>query len=230
MLRDRQRKERRQRILNVAEALVRETNGTAFTMVQLAKRAGMSAPTPYNLCGSKGAILYSLLNRAMDDLLSSRAQLEGKAPAALGPVLAMENAANFFISDPELFRPLYKYQLGEYVQEERPAYMDRALDYWRHSLSGLCAEGSFANARRFSQDDVAVALLSHSIGVLDCWVQADFSDTEFRARMMLGAACITYPAVNDEARGHLEAVIDRLRLDIPATFSFAATKAQAHPF
>jgi AcrR family transcriptional regulator len=222
MLRDEQRKERRQRILDVAEALVRETNGTSFTMVQLAKRARMSAPTPYNLFGSKGAILYSLLNRAMDDLLSSGAQLRGKAPASLGPVLAMENAANYFIGDPELFRPLYKYQLGEYAREQRPAYMTRALDYWRHSLSGLIDEGCFATGVPLSAEDVAVALLSHSIGVLDLWVQHEFTDREFRARMMQGGACIVYPATAGAARQQLDDALERMQRDIEPGFSFVA--------
>lgn len=220
MSRQEQRNERRQRILDAAEALVRETDGTAFTMTRLAKRARMSDPTPYNLFGGKGAILYSLLNRAMDQLVSSRGPLEETQPAALGPVRAMENAANFFIRDPELLRPLYKYQLGEYAKADRPAYMERALQFWLHSLSGLIAEGRFASDARFSATDIAISLLSQSIGLLDLWVQSELGDDEFRARMMLGAACIVYPAVPEDARKDLDGALGQLRRDIPPGYSF----------
>ena len=225
MLRKQQREERRQRILNVTEALVRESNGTDFSMVEVARRARMSAPTPYNLFGTKGAILYALLNRAMDQLMQGElAYKSGKVPA-LHPVMAMTHAADFFISDPELFRPLFKYQLGEYAYSERPAYMDRALEYWRTSLDGLVAARMLDRGhseRGFSRDDVAVPLLAQSVGLLDLWVQGEFTDDEFGARMAISAALIVHPVVNDAARIHLDVIIRAVKPKIRPVFSFQA--------
>lgn len=223
MLRERQREERRQRILDAAEALVRETNGTNFTMVRLARRAKMSAPTPYNLFGNKGAIFYALLNRALDDLASFGGEPGDGVPAILGPVRAMERAARFFTSDPELFRPLYKYQLGEYAQGERPAYMEGAIGYWRSSLAGLVADHGLTDGGRgagFSLDDLASLLLSLSIGLLDLWVHGELGDEELRLRMMLSGALIVYPALEGAARGMLEKEIGDLRAELPPRLSF----------
>src|SRR5215472_15917251 len=74
-LRDKQMRERRARILQAAAHLVRATGGTGLSMRALAERAEISLATPYNLFGSKGAVLLALqlsalekLERAMDEL------------------------------------------------------------------------------------------------------------------------------------------------------------------
>ena len=221
MLREQQREERRQRILDVTEALIRETNGTDFAMVQVARRARMSEPTPYNLFGSKGAILYTLLNRAMDELTLGEQAYGAVDEAALHPVMAMRHAADFFIRDPVLFRPLFKYQLGEYARTERPAYMDRALGYWRTSLDGLVAAGVLASGPGgFSRDDIAIPLLAQSVGLLDLWVQDEFTDDEFRARMTFSAALIVHPVVDGPSRAQLDRAIREAKSNLLLEFSF----------
>lgn len=223
MLRKQQREERRQRILDVTEALIRETSGTDFAMVQVARRAGMSEPTPYNLFGSKGAILYTLLNRAMDELALGEQAYGAVDEVALHPVMAMRHAADFFIHDPVLFRPLFKYQLGEYAYAERPAYMDRALDYWRKSLDGLVRDGTLecgSGSSGFSRDDIAIPLLAQSVGLLDLWVQGEFSDDEFRARMTFSAALIVHPIVDGPRREKLDQVIREAKSIFLSEFSF----------
>jgi AcrR family transcriptional regulator len=68
MLREKQMAERRGRILDAAESLIRQTGGTDFPMLALAERAEVSPTTPYNLFGSKAGVLYALLNRTMDQI------------------------------------------------------------------------------------------------------------------------------------------------------------------
>lgn len=223
------RQERRQRIIDVAETLVRESSGTDFTMVRLAKYARVSAPTPYNLFGSKGAILYALLNQAMDRLTSVETCDARHGHPILEPVRSMENAATFFVSDPELLRPLYKYQLGEYAREERPAYMERAMDYWRAPLLPLAERGILSAERKggFSVDDFAVTLLGQSIGLLDLWVHAELADEEFRRRMMLSAACIIFPVAAGEDRSLLERIICELQQGICPVFQIGNVEGDA---
>ncbi|WP_418654973.1 TetR/AcrR family transcriptional regulator, partial [Acinetobacter baumannii] len=47
------REARRRNIVDAAHELVRETGGAGFSMLDLARRAGVSPATPYNLLGSK---------------------------------------------------------------------------------------------------------------------------------------------------------------------------------
>ena len=221
MPRSQQREERRQRILDVVETLIRETDGTDFAMTEVARRARMSEPTPYNLFGSKGAVLYTLLNWAMDELTLGKHAYDSIDEAALHPVMAMRYAADFFIRDPVLFRPLFKYQLGEYARTERLAYMDRALEYWRTSLEGLLDAGvQPSSPSSFSRDDIAIPLLAQSVGLLDLWAQGEFTDDEFRARMTFSAALIVHPIVDGPSRAQLDRAIREEKSNLLLEFSF----------
>lgn len=60
MLRERQKQARRQAILDAAEALIRETGATDFTMLAVAERAMVSPTTLYNLFGTKAAMRPSM--------------------------------------------------------------------------------------------------------------------------------------------------------------------------
>ena len=64
-LRERRKLERRERILAAAQELIRATGSLGLSMRALALKAEVSLATPYNLFGSKGAVLHALrLTRA----------------------------------------------------------------------------------------------------------------------------------------------------------------------
>src|SRR5690554_4607653 len=63
-LRERQKEERREAILDAAVALFDQLGYSATTVEQIAARAGVSAPTVFNYFGSKQDILYALAVRA----------------------------------------------------------------------------------------------------------------------------------------------------------------------
>jgi AcrR family transcriptional regulator len=54
--------ERRKRIIHAARDLIRETGNVGLSMRALAARAGVSLATPYNLFGSKRAIVLAVLD------------------------------------------------------------------------------------------------------------------------------------------------------------------------
>lgn len=58
--------ERRRRIIDAAHGLIRETGSTGLSMRALAARAGVSLATPYNLFGSKRAIIWAVLGDVRD--------------------------------------------------------------------------------------------------------------------------------------------------------------------
>src|SRR5690606_25799363 len=63
-LRERQKEERREAILDAAVTLFDQLGYSATTVEQIAARAGVSAPTVFNYFGSKQDILYALAVRA----------------------------------------------------------------------------------------------------------------------------------------------------------------------
>ncbi len=208
--------QRRARILDAVEALVVRTGNVDFTMIELAKHVGISPTTFYNLFGSKGALLYNLLNRGLDGIITGRndAAVTADSNPVDNAILTMTYAAEFFVARPTLYRSLYKFQLGERDMAARPTYLDRGLVLWQRSLDGLVAAGYLSDDPAegvFTRDDVALSLLTHSSGVIDLWVQGDLDDREFVARMTHDAALIVYAVVPDAERSRIATRIAGIR-------------------
>jgi AcrR family transcriptional regulator len=66
---------RRRRILDAARAIIREQGIDALTTRGLAKAAGVSAPTLYNLIGGKDEIIRAMVARSVEDF-KARVKLE----------------------------------------------------------------------------------------------------------------------------------------------------------
>ncbi|MFD2579816.1 hypothetical protein ACFSTD_17165 [Novosphingobium colocasiae] len=116
----------------------------------------------------------------------------------------------FFVNKSGLFRPLYKFQLAERDMLDRGRYLQRGLDYWCTSLQGMVDCGYLQvspDTGEFSRDELALALLTHSAGVIDLWVQEDLSDEQFLARMTHDAALLVSAIVPPEARASIRSII-----------------------
>lgn len=68
-LHEQNKQRNRDRILAAAETILRDEGLEALSMRHLADAAGVSLRTPYNLFGSKTAILAELLTRTLDTVL-----------------------------------------------------------------------------------------------------------------------------------------------------------------
>ena len=222
MLRRLPKEERRHRILDGVERLILERGSADFTMHELASYVGISPTTFYNQFGSKGAVLYCLLNRGLDTLIDHRLNLDSNLDPVARAIAGMTEAAELFISKPRLFRPLYKFQLSERDMSDRPHYLEKGLEYWRYCLTGLSDAGylkaSFGGLG-MDRDDLALVLLTHSVGVLDLWVQEDIDDNEFRARMTHDAALIVAAVVPEQERARIAVILREVR-PFMSKFSF----------
>lgn len=109
--------ERRRRIIRAARELIRETGDAGLSMRALAARAGVSLATPYNLFGSKGAILLAVLEdiRGFGRRFSS-----SQSNPPLERVLeAAALAVSYYEQDPEFYRALWSSVLKATAAEER---------------------------------------------------------------------------------------------------------------
>ena len=57
---------RRRKIVRAARVLMQQTGDTGFSMRALAEQAGVSIATPYNLFGSKQAIMFAVLDADLE--------------------------------------------------------------------------------------------------------------------------------------------------------------------
>lgn len=218
--------QRKGRILDRVEELICATSSTDFTMQHLASHVGVSPTTFYNIFGSKGSLLYDLLNRGLDEIIRGCDEMPSLGDPVRDAIQTMTFAAEFFIERSSLYRPLYKFQLGERDMSARPSYLTRGLELWKRRLAGVVELGYLHDdpARGgFTRHDMALAMLSHSSGVIDLWVQEDLSDRAFVARMTHDAWLILSAVVPDKEREAIGAAIGALRADL-GHFAFLPNK------
>ncbi|MET0151459.1 MAG: TetR/AcrR family transcriptional regulator [Candidatus Binatia bacterium] len=221
-LRERQAAERRGRILDAAARLVRQHRGTDFPMVALAAAAEVSPATPYNLFGSKAGVLYALLNRSLDELTSEVLTFSTEDP--IDRVLeAAAVAADLFARDPGFFRPLFQFLLGVRDVVDRPRFMERSLEYWKHALGAADERGLLPE--EVDRDELARELLIHFAGVVELWVHEEVDDAGFRAQIVYGTALLLANVGDRAARARLRKTLRSLKRELPRPFSFAAKRA-----
>lgn len=214
-----QKEQRRQRILDAAEELIRESAGTEFLMTTLAERAGFSQATPYNLFGSKAGILFALLNRSVDEIFRDADLDNGETDPFERVLHAARVASGVFSADPGFYRPLYRYLLGVVDSEHRPAFMDRALVYWKRALAGAGTAGLFSP--ELTRDEMARGIVVYFLGTLDLWVQDELDDREFDAQIQYGVACLLLGIADDAARPALKGHLRRAKQRLPRRFTFS---------
>ena len=125
--RERQRQEARRTILDATESLVIEKNGSDFSIRELGKRAGYSAPTVYHYFGDKDGLIEALLEERVSRLAS---ELERVAPTgdAQADLRAMLLAYFHFSADnPNVTRLMST--LSRKGESREPEAMQRVKDH-----------------------------------------------------------------------------------------------------
>lgn len=188
--------QRRTRIIDAAEQLVRQTKSTDFSMKELAETAGLSTATTYNLIGSKATVLYVLLNRSIDQLSENTFSLADSG----SPVDRIEQstriAVEFFSGDPGFYRPLMRFLLGVPDPVHRPAFMNRAFDLWLQAFRPLADE--YIVPAGVTAEDFARTLNIIFTGALDLWVHEELNNAQFEAQLSqsLWLLLLTLPSID----------------------------------
>ncbi|MGE0624321.1 MAG: TetR/AcrR family transcriptional regulator [Pseudomonadales bacterium] len=102
--REENKTQRRGEIIAAARALMQEPGNAAFSMRALAEQAGVSIATPYNLFGSKQAVLVSLLDDNLADYQSHLSELTGTGADALFEAIGL--MCRLFAAEPDFYRNL----------------------------------------------------------------------------------------------------------------------------
>lgn len=134
-VREQNKEVNRRKILDAAKALMQEGGLEALSMRALAERACVSSRTPYNLFGSKTALLIGLLDAPL-------AQLQGVAPSSGSVLMTLL----------DMLEPAYQ----AYAPE---------LDYYRHIYWGIMSSdqpearaGELARIRQMLEPVLALAI------------------------------------------------------------------------
>ena len=175
---------RRQRILDAAEFLVEASGSTDFSMEQLARHAGISPHTVYNLVGSKAAVLYILLNRALDRMEEARVSVPEKRDPFEVIFASGDIIIDVYTARPNFFQPLLRFLFGVKDVEYRPAFMRRSYEHWRVAVMALSSAGLMSDG--VTEIDMARDLQMFFTGSLEYWVLGEIDADEFRAQIRHG--------------------------------------------
>lgn len=134
--------DRRRRIVEAARALVRETGDTGLTMRAIAARAGVSLTTPYNLYGSKRAIVVAILDDVRE--FHERFARSRTSDAIERIFRALSITLEYHREDPEFYRTLWGALLNPSGSDELQATLStpQSAQFWRALLGQAAQEGA----------------------------------------------------------------------------------------
>lgn len=196
--------------MDAAEQLIRAEGSTDFSMISLAKAAGVSPATPYNVFDTKAGLLFSLLNRSLDEVTATWAHDVPDLPPYQRVIQTAEISAKFYTSDAVFYRPLYGFLIGIAGREERVVFMERANALWHAATSGMESAGLFPP--EVPQEEVDLQLATNFSGWMNKWAHSEIGDEEFVYRVAYSTATVLLGfARNDASRRELLTILGRYR-------------------
>jgi AcrR family transcriptional regulator len=198
-LRERNRQNARDVVLDAAERLLGKGDAADFSMRALAAEAGVGFATPFNHFGSKNAIMQALSSRLIDRM---SAKFERSAPSGnmVDRVWSMGSiAVALLLQQPDVYKAVVG-SLG--VVSPVPSsviHQSRAL--WLLALGNF--EGCAREVRNVAQSTLASQLAFGFRGCLSFWIAGEIPDDELAATVRANAAAILLGVVGADLRRRL---------------------------
>lgn len=180
------KEERRQRIIHAARDLIRETGDAGLSMRALAQRAEVSPATPYNLFGSKRAIVLALL----EDVREFRERFAAESPKDPLDRLftAVGMAVDFYLDDPQFYRTLWSAVFDTTNEVREEIYNPKRDAFWQELITDIGKAGGF---ERYVKQDMLLHQLDYLFrSVMLDWVVDDIDGEALAPAIKLGYAMI----------------------------------------
>jgi AcrR family transcriptional regulator len=194
--------DRRRRITAAARDLIRETGDTGLSMRAIAARAEVSLSTPYNLFGSKRAIVLAVLED-IDDFNARFARLQGVG--AIERIFqAVSITVGYYVEDQDFYRTLWTALLDSSGKDERTALLTpERKAFWMALVADAVREGAL-------RPDIDVELLTRNLdltfaAVMLTWVFEATQPEELEPSAGYGYALALAGAATDAWRARLTA-------------------------
>ncbi len=193
--REQAREELRQKIIAGARALLSEIESAEFSMRALAAKAGVAHMTPYNVFGSKQAVLLAVLDADMAEFARAVQERHVADPLAeLYEVVGL--CAEFWFSDPVFYKTLYRELLDLKGTPHQSLTTPLRDGFWRQLTHALADRG---HLRTFvAEDPLAMNLRRITLQAISVWIARDLSKREVEAELgysiSLALLGVTVPA------------------------------------
>lgn len=203
--------ERRQKIMQAAKELIRETGDMNLSMRELARRAEVSVATSYNLFGSKRAVVVAVLEDERD--FTERFHKLKVANAIERIFEAHTLAYGYFVQDPDFYRPLWRMLLDTSTKDDSglmsPERQARTRAEW-HAILKMAQDEKLL-LRDMSVDVLERLLSHHAGGNLLAWAMGNLETGDLVASVGLGYAMILKATATPEGSRILDRKVGTFR-------------------
>lgn len=196
--------DRRRRLVRAASELIAERDDGSFSMPELAKRAGLSLATPYNLFGSKAAVLAQVFERLVSTFHRDDEWMAG-LPASERILGVIDRLIHAYDRQGRLFRNLWKALYGLDVSEHRQLNLSLSNQLVGPLVTSLAGDGLLP------EGVPPLAIETTLVRVFDAdfeqWASQDWSTAHLRAQLRTSFALVFLGLVDPAERARLEVVI-----------------------
>ena len=194
------KEDRRQRIIKAAHDLIRENGSAGLSMRLLAERAGVSLATPYNLFGSKSAIIWAVLG----DVREYQERFTKSRPA--DPIerifSAIDLAIEFYNKDAKFYRAVWAATFDVTSDVRKDILSRRWNGFWLPLFSEAIASGAI------NKDISAEVLMRQFVLILRSamfeWVVGDLTPRELGPTVFCGVVLMLKGAATPGWQAPLE--------------------------
>lgn len=184
-LRARGKGHRRARLIRAARDLIAEREDGNFSMPELAARAGLSLATPYNLFGSKAAILHEVYRAETEGFRRTDKPVQRKPPVER-VMATVAHTIRVFISNPQFYRSLSRSLSALGPDEMRKLILPLAEAMFLPLVEELIADGAIAV-------DVSPAIITAHLqrtfeSIFLRWAVLEWDEQGFRDELRAGFA------------------------------------------
>ncbi|WP_234819460.1 TetR/AcrR family transcriptional regulator [Rhodopseudomonas palustris] len=178
--REQTREKLRQKIIAGARALLSETESAEFSMRALAARADVAHMTPYNVFGSKQAVLLAVLDADMADFTRAVQERDVADPLSeLYEVVGL--CAEFWFSEPVFYKTLYRELLDLKGAPHQAMATPLRDGFWRRLTHALAEQGYLQSF--VAEEPLSMNLRRIALQAISVWIARDLSKREVEAEL-----------------------------------------------
>lgn len=180
---------RRTKIVHAAKRLIQETGETGFQMRALADAAGLSLVTPYNLFGSKQAIMIALLESGVSEYEARLMQLRGDEIDRFFNAISL--ARRIYAREPRFHRIVMAAAYQDGGREFRAQFREPRRAFWQRMVANAVHGGGLLPSVPIEPYASTLAYIFLS-AILE-WVSGEITLAEMEARAHYGFALALLP-------------------------------------
>lgn len=192
--------ERRRRLVRAASELLAERDDGNFSMPDLARRAGLSLATPYNLFGSKAAVLAQVFERLVHGFRRDSGWMAG-LPASERVLGVVDRLVLAYEEQGALFRNLWKALYGLDLAEHRQLNLSLSHEIVHPLVESLAADGLISED--IPQAAIETTLVRLFEASFEMWAAQDWPPSRLKSQLRAGFALVFLGLIEEPERSRL---------------------------